>query len=190
MKLPENDKDKRCCPTDAEFINPKTRQNAANQAIKIIFARQSCSMNAKYVLRFLFAALLFCSCNNTPESSASTAIYNPQTGTGRFQNFNADSSVNLKLAAEGKQIYNQKCIACHKLNTVKTIGPGWKGITQKHRPAWIMNYLTNTEEMLDKDPELKAMIATGSIRMPDQNLTDQEAKAVLEFMRKNDQLKN
>jgi len=49
-----------------------------------------------------------------------------------------------------------------------------------------MNYLTNTNEMLDTDPELKEMIIKYKTRMINYNLTGDEARSILEFMRKND----
>ena len=49
-----------------------------------------------------------------------------------------------------------------------------------------MNFVTNVDEMLDKDAEAKAMMEVCMVRMPNQNLTDAEARNILEFMRKND----
>ncbi|MEP7170636.1 MAG: hypothetical protein ABI855_14795 [Bacteroidota bacterium] len=49
-----------------------------------------------------------------------------------------------------------------------------------------MNFITNTSVMLDKDLAAQAEMVTCVVRMPEQNLTDEEARAMLEFMRKND----
>ena len=49
-----------------------------------------------------------------------------------------------------------------------------------------MNFATNVDEMLNKDPKAQAMLEVCLVRMPNQNLTDQDARSVLEFMRKND----
>jgi hypothetical protein len=43
--------------------------------------------------------------------------------------------------------------------------------------------------MIDKDPELQAQLELCLVRMPNQSLTDKEARDVLEFMRKNDGVK-
>jgi hypothetical protein len=69
------------------------------------------------------------------------------------------------------------------------VGPGWKGVTQRHKPEWILNFVTNTDDMLDKDPKAQAMLEICMVRMPNQNLTDDQAREVLEFMRKNDGVK-
>lgn len=52
-----------------------------------------------------------------------------------------------------------------------------------------MNFITNPDPMLDKDPEAQAMLELCLVRMPNQSLTDEEARQLLEFMRKNDGLK-
>jgi hypothetical protein len=66
------------------------------------------------------------------------------------------------------------------------VGPGWKGVTTRRKPAWILNFVTNVEEMLNKDPEAQAQLEICMVRMPNQNLSDEDAYAILEFMRDND----
>lgn len=136
----------------------------------------------------LFSMVLFsAACSEKSKSNNNnSAVYQPEKGKGRFQEFVTPVSIDNNLVTKGKEIYLQKCTACHKLDHTQTIGPGWKGVSEKHTAAWIMNYLTNTDEMLDADPELRKMIATGSPRMPDQDLSDDDARALLEFMRQND----
>jgi hypothetical protein len=52
-----------------------------------------------------------------------------------------------------------------------------------------MNFATNVDEMLAKDPEAQAQLEICLVRMPNQNLTDDDARHVFEFMRKNDGVK-
>jgi len=52
-----------------------------------------------------------------------------------------------------------------------------------------MNFVTNTDEMITKDPKAQAMLEICLVRMPNQNLTDTDARDLLEFMRKNDGVK-
>lgn len=40
--------------------------------------------------------------------------------------------------------------------------------------------------MIDKDPELQAQLEICLVRMPNQNLSEEDARNILEFMRKND----
>ena len=71
----------------------------------------------------------------------------------------------------------------------KLVGPGWEGVTKRRKPEWIMNFITNPDPMIDKDPELQAQLELCLVRMPNQNVTDQEAREILEFMRKVDGVK-
>ena len=79
-----------------------------------------------------------------------------------------------------------KCIACHKLTDEKLVGPGWKAVTDRRTPEWVMNFATNTQVMLDKDLVAQADLVTCVVRMPNQDLTDEQARDMLEFMRSND----
>ena len=111
--------------------------------------------------------------------------YDPHRGEGKFSEYEA-GPVNSEWATEGKEIYNSKCQGCHKLTDERLVGPGWKGVTDKHTAAWILNFISNPDAMLDQDPELQRQIEICMVRMPNQNLSDQEAKDIYDFMRQND----
>ena len=40
--------------------------------------------------------------------------------------------------------------------------------------------------MIDKDPEVQAQLEICLVRMPNQNLAEEEARSIVEFMRQND----
>ena len=52
-----------------------------------------------------------------------------------------------------------------------------------------MNFVTNTDAMLNKDPKAQAQLEICLVRMPNQNVSDEDARNVYEFMRKNDSKK-
>jgi len=107
-------------------------------------------------------------------------------GIGRFKEIKLTHPLDEDMVAKAEVIYNAKCFACHKLTTEKLVGPGWKGVTDRRSPEWIMNFITNTQVMLDKDLEAQSMMVTCVVRMPSQDLSDDQARQMLEFMRKND----
>lgn len=88
--------------------------------------------------------------------------------------------------AAGRAIYDGKCLACHKLTGDKVVGPGWAGVTKKRQPVWIMNMITNVDMMLEKDAEAQKLLEQCLVRMPNQNVTVEDARKILEFMRHND----
>ena len=107
-------------------------------------------------------------------------------GIGRFNAVKLTHPLDEDMIAKAQPIYSAKCIACHKLTNEKLVGPGWKGITDRREPEWIMNFITNTQVMLDKDLQAQSDLVTCIVRMPNQDLTDEQARQMLEFMRKND----
>jgi len=50
----------------------------------------------------------------------------------------------------------------------------------------LMNFITNPDPMIDKDPELQAQLELCLVRMPNQNVAESQAKAIVEYMRNND----
>lgn len=156
-----------------------------------------------YTLILFVGFLAFqCGSNNQPagenKTSSDTNVLKPKNdtvvmlaginskGVGRFNNIQLTHPLDEKIASNGQDIYQTKCFACHKLTTELLVGPGWYGVTKRRTPEWIMNWITNTKVMLDKDQAAQADMVVCLIRMPNQDLTDEQAREVLEFMRKND----
>jgi hypothetical protein len=90
------------------------------------------------------------------------------------------------MVTAGKGIYELKCQSCHRLTEEKLVGPGWKNVTTRRTPVWIMNMITNVEMMLEKDPEAQKLLELCMVRMPNQNLVKDDARKVIEYMRSND----
>ncbi len=110
-------------------------------------------------------------------------------GIGKFTNVEISATLDKAKADAGGKVYDLKCSSCHKLTGEKLVGPGWKGVTERRKPEWVMNFATNTDEMIDKDPAAQAMLEECLVRMPNQSLSDDDARAIYEFMRKNDGVK-
>jgi cytochrome c2 len=115
--------------------------------------------------------------------------YDPTRGEGKFTNVALGSTLDAAKADNGKKVFDVKCGACHKLTDEKLVGPGWLGVTTRHKPEWIMNFITNTDAMINKDPKMQAQLEICLVRMPNQSLSDDDARNLLEFMRKNDGVK-
>ncbi|MEZ4909887.1 MAG: c-type cytochrome [Saprospiraceae bacterium] len=124
-------------------------------------------------------------------TTSSTEDYDPKRGEGKYtsENLILDGTLNSSMADVGEKISGVKCTSCHKITEEKLVGPGWKGVTQRRTPHWILNFITNPDPMIDKDPELQAQLELCLVRMPNQSLSEDDARNVLEFMRKNDGVK-
>lgn len=95
------------------------------------------------------------------------------------------SAIDEKLATDGEKIFATKCSACHKFDE-KVVGPPLAGVTKRRSPEWIMNMILNTNEMVEKDPIVKSMIAEYMTKMTFQDVSQQDARAILEYFRKHD----
>lgn len=122
----------------------------------------------------------------TTETTTGTAEGTNPKGIGPYQNVELTHPLDEQMVAAGKQVYEVKCQSCHKLTDERLVGPGWKGVTDRRTPEWIMNFTVNVDEMIEKDTAAQRMLEECLVRMPNQNLSEQDARSVLEFMRKND----
>jgi cytochrome c551/c552 len=120
------------------------------------------------------------------ETSGGNPSYDPKRGEGPFTKVDISATLDVAKADAGQKVYAVKCSACHKLTDEKLVGPGWKGVTSRHTAEWIMNFVTNTNVMLDSDLVAQQLMVICVSRMPNQNLSDEDARSILELMRKND----
>lgn len=121
--------------------------------------------------------------------SDANPTYDPKRGEGKFKDVQIAPALDKAMADAGLKVYELKCASCHKLTDERLVGPGWKGVTQRRTADWVMNFVTNTDEMLNKDPEAQAQLEICLVRMPNQNIADDDARSVFEFMRRNDGVK-
>lgn len=126
----------------------------------------------------------------TTAQAAEPAVVDPEArsdsrGVGKFTSVKLDAP-DPGLAAKGEAVFTSKCAACHKTTGEKLVGPGLKNITVRRTPEWIMNMITNPEEMTKKDPVAQALLEKHLVQMTFQNVSDEETRQILEFFRQND----
>lgn len=90
--------------------------------------------------------------------------------------------INEVLAKQGQTIFETKCAACHKMDT-KYVGPALGDVTKRRTPEWIVNMILNPEEMTQKDPTAKQLLEEHLIQMTFQDISQEDAIAVLEYFR-------
>lgn len=122
--------------------------------------------------------------DDTYETAKSPA--NDGKGVGPAKTVSLESPLDKARVEKGKAIYELKCQACHRLDEQRVVGPGWKGVTKQRKPEWIINMIVNVDEMIEKDEEAQKLYEEYLTKMPNQNVTDDEARDILEFMRQND----
>jgi len=116
-------------------------------------------------------------------TKASETIDLTNKGVGPIKSVTLGAEIDQAMATHGAEVYKKMCTACHK-PTKKFIGPAPKGVLLRRTPEWIMNMILNPEGMVAKDPLAKALlIEFNGSPMANQNLTEEEARAVLEYFR-------
>ncbi|GAA0879837.1 hypothetical protein GCM10009119_28060 [Algoriphagus jejuensis] len=142
--------------------------------------------------------MLLTACGGSSEQTAASsesATASPQAassdpkGIGEVKSVDLGTGINPTLAEEGQAIVDMKCTACHQLNDKRLVGPGFQGVTNRRRPEWIINMITNVDVMLDQDATAQKLLEECLTRMPNQNLSQADARGILEFMRRNDEEK-
>ena len=113
----------------------------------------------------------------------------PETHGEKVSNIKLNNPLDQAMVKKGLGIYDMKCSACHRLTSERLVGPGWSGVTTRREPEWIINMITNVDMMLEKDAEAQKLLELCLVRMPNQNITKDDALNILEYMRKNDGIK-
>ena len=119
----------------------------------------------------LITAVYFAGCSSQDEEIGIGPVKEVKLGT-----------IDKNLVDKGKTIFDTKCASCHKFDT-KLVGPPLQGITQRRKPEWIMNMILNPQQMTQENPAAKELFATYLIQMTFQDVSHDDARALLEYFR-------
>ncbi|MDU8886493.1 cytochrome c [Yeosuana sp. MJ-SS3] len=121
--------------------------------------------------------------DKTENIPASKKIDLQNKGVGPITSLSLSPEIDQTMVAHGADVFKKMCTACHRPDK-KFIGPAPTGILERRSPEWVMNMILNPEEMVQKDPLAKELlIEFNGSPMANQNLTEEEARAVLEYFR-------
>ncbi|NNC95233.1 MAG: c-type cytochrome [Chitinophagales bacterium] len=154
----------------------------------------------KTIILFIGISLLFWTCTQDQGQSSSNQPAKKKVekkaesskkveegkGVGEITHVDLNNPLVAEMVEKGTSIYELKCASCHKLTDKRVVGPGFAAITERRKPEWIMNMITNVDVMLKEDPEAQALLKECLVRMPNQNLSTEDARSVLEFLYAND----
>jgi cytochrome c len=112
----------------------------------------------------------------------------PEIGVGPVKELKLEANINQDMVAKGKMTFDTKCAICHSFDK-RIAGPPLKGITQKRKPEWIMNMVLNPDEMIKKNPHASALFKEYMIPMTFQNVSQDDARNILEYFRSIDSSK-
>lgn len=120
--------------------------------------------------------------NQTAEIGSDLTEFELENGIGPIKEKLELGPIDPKLVKRGEEIWNQKCIACHKLDE-RYVGPAQRDVLKRRTPEFVMNMILNPEEMQKRHPEVRKLLAEYMTPMTNQNITIEDARALLEFFR-------
>jgi cytochrome c len=121
--------------------------------------------------------------NDMPAAAASDLTpFQLEHGIGPITEAIILGPLDQEEADEGKLVFEAKCTACHKLGE-RYVGPPLGGILDKITPTFAMNMILNPQEMYTRHPDVKKLLAEFMTQMPNQGLTQDEAREVVEYLR-------
>jgi mono/diheme cytochrome c family protein len=137
-----------------------------------------------------FLILIVAACGGQPEEPQATAKkpandltpFQLEHGIGPVTSNPELTPISPELVANGAAIFNMKCVSCHVLGE-RFVGPDLRDVTERRSAAFIQNMILNPSDMVRKHPEGKKLLAEFMTPMPYQNVTEEDARALLEYLR-------
>lgn len=137
-------------------------------------------------LVILAAAIIGCgggdkpATDNQPPPAEQSKPANPK-GYGRITEVKV-GPIDHAMATKGLDIFDTKCMACHKLD-VRYVGPPLRKVTERRTPEFVMNMILDSEIMVEKDDTVKCLLQEYLLKMPNQHVDEADARNVLEYLR-------
>lgn len=82
--------------------------------------------------------------------------------------------------ASAKDIFQQRCSACHSIGEGRRVGPDLAGVNNRRSEAWLLKFIKSPQAVINSgDKDALALFEQFKMVMPDQALSDDEIKGVL-----------
>ena len=96
----------------------------------------------------------------------------------------APAVANAADSDAGKQIFQEKCVACHTVGGGPLVGPDLNGVTAKRPREWLAQWIAAPDAMLaKKDPVATELLSQWrNVPMPNQGLSASDVTAILAYL--------
>jgi mono/diheme cytochrome c family protein len=138
----------------------------------------------------LALVILISSCSGTEQNDQAKAENQETNGLSDFEMKHGIGPMSEVVSLEdiemekvdiGKEIFRTKCSACHKMDQ-DYVGPPLGDVLEKRTPTYVINMILNPVEMTKKHPEARKMLAQYMNQMTFQNVTQEEARAIVAYL--------
>jgi mono/diheme cytochrome c family protein len=86
----------------------------------------------------------------------------------------------------GKEIFQQRCAACHSIGGGRLVGPDLKGVNDKRPEDWLLKFTKSSQRLVKSGDKTAVALFEqfNKIPMPDQALSDDQIRKVLAHIKK------
>jgi len=91
-------------------------------------------------------------------------------------------TLNPAMAQYGEKLFKDKaCVTCHAVGERKQ-GPDLAGVASRRTERWMRKQIMDPEWMLRNDPIARELMAEYALQMANQQVTDQQATALIQYL--------
>ncbi|MCC7406108.1 MAG: c-type cytochrome [Bdellovibrionales bacterium] len=92
---------------------------------------------------------------------------------------------NWALAQDsGKELFQQRCAACHTVGEGRRVGPDLVGVNDRRSASWLLKFITASQSVIKSgDPTAIGLFKEYQIVMPDQSLSGEQIKVILDYIK-------
>lgn len=139
----------------------------------------------------LAALLLFSTaCGNGDETAeragddaeAELTDFELQHGIGPIDEPLDLGEVQIERARAGAEYFDSRCSSCHRMEQ-RFVGPALGRVAENRSHEFVINFILNPEEMTQRHPVGQALLQEYMTTMPYQNVDEEQAAAILDFLR-------
>lgn len=124
--------------------------------------------------------------NGAPDTRAGETGLTPfeeEHGIGPFtEEIALTDEVDEEKARMGQEVYEFNCEACHMMDE-NFVGPALGEVLDRRSPTWVANMIMNPEEMTQRHPVARDLLQEYPMVMPYQNISEEQALAMVEYLR-------
>lgn len=155
-------------------------------------------MKLRILLTLLTASLFLFACGNNGESTDRTEStaqteeqgltdFELEHGIGPItERVNIGDEIDDDLLTKGRNIYEMKCEMCHNMEG-RMVGPALGDVMERRSPEFVMNFILNPSGMTREHPVGQELLQEYMTVMPFQNVKEDEARAIVEYLREYNQ---
>jgi len=98
------------------------------------------------------------------------------------------NSLILAGQSSGEGTFKTTCAVCHRINGGRLVGPDLSGVYERRKEAWLIQFIHSSQKMVKAGDSTAVALYEeyNNIPMPDNPLSDDEIKSILDYIRKTD----